>query len=120
VNATKKATSKVLTIWTEAYRPFRMGGDVRQPVATEIEVGETISAGFGISLYEITSPHGTTHIIESKSGALVGTNLRQVMTDVRNGGEDVMREQIKRAKKRRGEAELLPSEEFWRLIANNS
>jgi len=105
-----------LTIWTEAYRPFIMGGDVNAPIATEVEVDEPVDVGHGIQVYEITSPSGQTHIAEATTGAFVGTSLKQVKADVLMGDPKVMKKQIKDAMERFKRADHLSPEKFWSMF----
>ena len=109
-----------MRIWTEAYRPFVMGGDVNSPIATEVDATLPLDAGKGICVCVIESPHGTTHIAEMSTGALVGTDLAQVRSDIAAADPDVMAEQLEYAKERATEADPLDSEEFWDLIAKSS
>ena len=100
-------------IWTEAYRPFMMGGDVNQPIGTMVELDTPIDLGKGAVVHVVASPNGTIHIVESKTGAFVGTSLAQVKKDIKEADEDVIKQQIKDSRKRRKEVEVMSNEDFW-------
>lgn len=103
-------------IWTEAYTPFIMGGDVNAPISTEIEVGDPVDVGRGVQVYLIASPDGETHVAESITGALVGTSIKKVKEDVAEGDIEIMKQQIEAAKERVKEARLFSNEEFWSMF----
>lgn len=105
-----------MKIWTEAYRPFLMDGDVNAPISTEVEVGQRYHVGGGFYAYEVESPDGNTHVVESESGAFIGTSILDVVCDIAEGDPEVMAEQIEAAKKRAQEAEPLSNEKFWSMF----
>jgi hypothetical protein len=41
-----------MLIWTTAYRPFIMGGNVNAPIGIKVEVGEKIHVGKGLGTVE--------------------------------------------------------------------
>lgn len=105
-----------LTIWTKAYRPFIMGGNVKAPIATEVEVGEPFDIGSDFRAYLVTSPKGSTYVVEATTGAFVGSDIEQVKKDVAAGDPEVMRQQIVEAQKQFEGATHLTPEEFWRMF----
>lgn len=108
-----------LRIWTEAYRPFVMGGDVHAPVATEVEVGAPVTVS-GVDLYVVPSPlTGETHVAEGSTGALVGTSLKEVMADIAAADPRVMADQLKEAAVRAREADAVSPKSFWKLLNAN-
>ena len=106
-----------MRIWTEAYRPFLFGGDVNGPVATEVEATLPLHAGKGVDVCVIHSPYGTTHIAEMSTGALVGTDLVQVRSDIAAADKTVLLGQIDAALRRAKKARQIPAREFWNMIA---
>ena len=100
-------------IWTAAYTPFMMGGDVHSPISTEIEIGESFDIGKEMRAYLVVSPSGKTHIAEAETGGFVGTDIEQVKKDVKNAKQEVVEEQIEWAKKEVKKAIRLDNEEFW-------
>lgn len=101
-------------IWTEAYSPFIMGGDVNAPICTEVEAGEPIDVGRGIQAYVIASPRtGKVHIAESTTGAFVGSSIEQVRQDVESADPEVIKQQLASAAERVKHARPLSPEEFW-------
>lgn len=108
-----------LTIWTEAYRPFLMGGDCNAPISTEVDtVDPPIDLGHGIEVYVITSPSGTCHIVEATTGALIGTDIDSVRRDVESADTEVMQRQIAEASERKIKANPVNEDQFWRLLEN--
>ena len=105
-----------MLIWTEAYRPFLMGGDVNAPISTEVEVGEPIDVGSGIRVYLIVAPNGSEYVAESISGAFVGIDVEEVKRHVADGDPEVMTRQIEAAKKRVQKATPLDPEDFWSML----
>lgn len=117
MSITKEPTSKMIRVWTKAYRPFILGGDVHTPIATEVESGEPYQLEHGIVVYLVKNPlTGQTHVVESHTGAFVGTSLEQVRDDVATADEKVMKDQLKEAEKLAQKAENMPPERFWKMF----
>jgi len=103
-----------ILMWTAAYRPFRMGGNVNQPVGIEVTVGEPIPLDHGISVYVVVTPDGRKAIVEAMSGGIVGTSLEQVKRDIEDADPAMMRDQIVRACEQRKEVDILDDpDEFY-------
>jgi hypothetical protein len=106
-----------LLIWTEAYRPFLMGGDVHAPVATEIEVDQPpIDIGGGVQVYVLAAPNGKTYVAEASTGGFVGTDLEGVKRDLDTADPEVVRKQLEEGLRRREQATRLAPEEFWGML----
>ena len=105
-----------ITVWTEAYSPWIMGGDVHAPISTKLEVGEPVDLGKGFRAYVVDAPNGDTYIAESETGAFVGNDLGQVKQDVEEAAPAVMRQQIAEAKQRAKKARPLTPERFWGMF----
>jgi len=107
-----------LVIWTRAYRPFTMGGDVNRPIATEVAVGKpiTLVRGRPQQVYVVLSPNGHEHVAEAATGALVGTSLAEVLQDYKEADDVVVQGQLADAAAEAKRAELLSPDEFWRLF----
>lgn len=101
-------------IWTEAYRPWIMGGDVHQPVGTEVGECEYVTVE-GIALLIVTAPDGRTAICDEASGAIVGSNLNEVASHIEDGDPGVMQKQLADARKRRECVDVLEEDTFWGL-----
>lgn len=102
-----------MLVWTEAYTPFIMGGDVNAPIATEVETGEPIHLDHGITVYLVPSPKGEIYIAESTTGAFVGTSLEEVKKDIATADPQEMQQQLAKAKERVKKATILDKEKFW-------
>ncbi len=105
-----------MKIWTEAYRPFIMGGDVNAPIYCNVPVEGPIDVGKGYKVFVATSPNGRTFIAESITGAVVGISLKEVCTDIRLADDLIMKKQITEAKERVLSAYLITPDEFWGLL----
>lgn len=105
-----------LTIWTRAYRPFIMGGDVNGPIATEVEVGEPFDLGHGIQAHLVVSPSGKTYVAEATTGAFVGNDIDQVKADVSSADPEIMKDQLDAAKRELKKVDHLSNENFWSMF----
>lgn len=103
-----------IIIWTNAYSPWIMGGNVNAPIGVKAEVGEPIKTPKGFKLYEIMSPNRKiTVIAEATTGAIVGNSVEQVKEDIRIGDRKIMRNQIKEAEKKLKTVRVVSEQEFW-------
>jgi hypothetical protein len=105
-----------MKIWTEAYRPWILGGNCRAPVSCDVPVDGPFELGKGYIGYIATSPNGRKFVIESETGALIGSSLDGVREDIRSGDETVMKQQIEHAKRRALETDSISVELFWKLL----
>lgn len=101
-----------MRVWTEAYSPFIMGGDVRAPIGAEVEAGEPINLG-GVSVCVVHSPAGRTFIAEASTGAFVGTSLGMVKKDLSAADPTVIKKQLKDAAERAKKVRWLDTDKFW-------
>lgn len=101
-------------IWTEAYTPFIMGGNVNAPICTEVEVGDPVEIGRGMFAYVVASPiNGCIYVAESTTGAFVGSSIEEVRKDVESADVHVIKKQLKEASERVKQARHLSTEHFW-------
>jgi hypothetical protein len=103
----------MMKIWTRAYHPFIMGGDVNAPSACEVEVSGPYDIGRGMQAYLAVSPNGKTFVAESVTGAIVGPTLDQVREDVRTADPEIIEQQMEYALKEVKKAYTLSQQEFW-------
>ena len=108
-----------MEIYTATYNPFIMGGDVHQFIKTEVPVGEPQDLGKGYSAYLVTAPNGTAYIVEARTGALLGTDLSQVLEDVAQADTAIMEDQLSKSKLDFEKARLIQPAEFWRKLKAN-
>jgi hypothetical protein len=71
-----------MKIWTRAYRPFLMGGNVNAPIICDVPVSGPFDIGGGQQGYLAVSPKGHTFVAESVTGAIVGSTIKDVKTDI--------------------------------------
>ena len=108
-----------MEIYTATYNPFILGGDVHQFIKTDVPVGEPQDLGKGYSAYLVTAPNGTVYVVEATTGALLGTNLSQVLEDVAQGAPAMMEDQLSKSKLDFEKARLIQPDEFWRKLKAN-
>lgn len=109
-------------IFTTAYQPFIMGGDVHQPIGTVIGSYERKDIGKGYTgMLVRNSERGLWHVALRGCGAIIGTSpekeevLRQVREDVEAGEREVMEDQMEKGRKVREECRILNDQrEFFR------
>ncbi len=103
--------------WMPRYRPFIMGGDVHQGIKMELDIVDTLEIGRGYRAHVVKAPNGASFYIEADCGAVLGNDLMMILSDVKEGGEDVMRQQIDAGKVQRDRAEKTTNApEFWSYI----
>lgn len=107
--------TKKITIWTRAYRPFIMGGNVNAPIRIEAE-GTAVNLGRGFNGFSVPTPAGGEVIVDAASGGIVGTSLEQVRSDVAQGDLRIMRKQIADAVEDAKKAEPVEASEFWTMF----
>lgn len=98
-------------IYTLEYLAFVMGGDVWQPVSTDVEHHGEYELGKGYKGHLIYAPSGRTYVAESRSGALVGPSIHDVRLDM-----SLMEKQVTKAIKQSKQARKVTAKEFWRLL----
>lgn len=109
---------ETMIVWTESYRPFVMGGKTHVPIGTELtkkQLGRKCKLGKGFFGYVVSSPvTGNTHVIESTTGAFVGTNLAEVRAAIAECTDiEIMKVQIAEGLERKLKVELMKPKEFW-------
>lgn len=108
-----EATS-IRMVWTEARRPFVMGGKVNYVLGAKVPVLGPFDLGKGYSGYLALHPKTeATHVVESETGAFVGLSLEEVRADIAEADEEVMKQQIAAARERVKEIELVNPDKFW-------
>ena len=112
--------TKQVRVFTAAYRPFLMGGDVAGPVGTDVVPEATHDIGQGLSVYEITAPTGHKHFAETTTGAFVGTDLEVIRSDLAQASPEVVQLQLEHAQQQADKIDVLPAEEFWSLFQRES
>jgi len=110
------AKKQIMRIWTEAYRPFIMGGDCNAPIVCAVPVDGPFDLGAGQQGFLAVSPSGRTFVAEGVTGAIVGSTIEGVRRDVEMADRTVMEEQIASAEKRVLQATPVSRDEFWRLL----
>lgn len=107
-----------MIIWTRAYRPFIMGGNCNGHIGIEIICGEQVPLGKGYFGYIVASPlTGDTYVVEAETGAIVGSSIADVRSDIAAGADDTMAQQMVQARKLRTTVSVIPADEFWRLMS---
>lgn len=101
-------------IWTKAYSPFIMGGDVHAPIGAVV-------ACMPVPLHKdfkgllATNPNGTEIIAERSTGAIIGKSIKQVNKDIDACNDiNIMKQQIEDAKKLVKRVRIVSPDEFWK------
>ena len=105
-----------IKVWTKDYRPFIMGGDCHQPMACEVKATGPFPLGKGYKGYLIFSPRGKTFVVESKTGALVGSTIDEVKNDIKNAKPEFIKNQIKEAVIQSKKARKVEESYFWEKL----
>lgn len=83
-------------------------------ISAEVEVTGPYPLGKGFSAYIAKSPvDGSTHVVEAKSGAFIGSTLAQVRNDVKSGTVKEMKAQVEEAILESNHTERITAEDFW-------
>ena len=112
----KTPTSKV-QVYTLAYFPFTMGGNVWQPIACVVDATGPYAIGRGYRAYVVTAPNGETFVAEAETGAFVGPSLKQVRREVRAGDPAEMDRKIAKSRTDAANARAISADEFWRKLS---
>ena len=109
----------LLEIWTQAYRPFSLGG-VHSPIKiTTLIDQDPVELGKGFAGYVIFSPVNRKHfIVEARSGGIVGDDLKMVRADVKSAPKHIMEKQVLEAIEQRKQAREVSSNEFWSSLGD--
>lgn len=112
-----------MKIYTHKYEPFMMGGNLRRPIATEIEDYEKVNLGKGYFGILIKNPEQEKwHMCLEGCGAMIGTDddkqtlVTNIITDMATGDEEVMKEQFAKALNELKNAEVMENERFFRMF----
>lgn len=105
--------TRVMTIWTIGNRPFVMGGSVEYPMGTKTKCVGAYHVGKGYNVFIANGPAGQVAVVESKSGAVVGSSIDQVRQDVATGDPALMKQQVRAALEQVNKVELIPESEWW-------
>lgn len=105
-----------IKVFTLAYQPFRLGGDLHTPISCEVEVTGPYKLGLGYEGYLVTAPNGSTFVAESTTGAFVGPTIREVRQDIEAGDPKLMKAQVKSAKGLAARAEPTSANRFWSML----
>jgi hypothetical protein len=92
-----------------------MGGNVNQPIATEVDCSEEFDLGKGFKGVIAVSPNGKTYVVETTSGGIVGNSVDDVKADIASASNDLA-EQVKGEIERGKTADLVKPDEFWKMM----
>lgn len=106
-----------MRIWTRAYRPFILGGDVHAPVCCDIEpLTANVDLGKGYKGAVFLAPSGKIFVAEMITGGIVGDSVKDVMADIAQGDDEIIAQQIKDNLEIGKTAEPVTSVEFWHYL----
>lgn len=105
---------KSVRVWRPNYAPFILGGDVNQPVCTNLVPDEVLNLGKGVRVGVFNHPRGGRVVFEMSSGGVVGQNVNTVRNDFETGATRVIRQQILDAVEQGKKARMVDIEEFFK------
>ena len=112
----KKFIIKV--IWTRAYNPFVFGGSTEQIIGTRITVDPSKDLHFSsrVRIHEVLSPKNTKFYVESRSGGLLGTDLKMIREDLKAAHPTFLKKQLKEQTAAGKRAKIVEPSEFWSRV----
>lgn len=103
-------------IWTMGHFPFLMGGEVNQPITTEVDFIEEKDLGKGIKAFSFKTVKGTLKIAESRTGGIVADSFEQLIEQIKDSTKKELNDQLDRAQLVVDKAtKHLSNEEFFKL-----
>ena len=111
---------KDVDVWTAAYTPFIMGGDVNAPILTTVPAAGPFDLGRGFKGYLVTAPSGKTFVAEATTGAFVGPTIESVKKDIAKCTDIMlMKMQVSEAAELKKKARRVAPERFWTGLKAN-
>lgn len=114
----KKKGEEERLIWTRAYSPFIMGGDVNAPIGTKMKCSVIFfeKSINGVNKLLVAESPDTKRIVvaEYTTGAIVGNDVTVVMEDIKQSSRKIIKEQIEDANKLLKKVHTVSFDEFWR------
>jgi hypothetical protein len=107
---------KTMRVWTRAYRPFIMGGDVNRHICTDVQVQGPIELGRGYKAWVLVKPTGGCLYVEEVTKALIGDDLEMIKNDVAAADVQVMDKQLSDESRNGKTASYVSPDEFFRLL----
>jgi len=108
-----------MKVWTKAYRPFIMGGNVNADVVADIQLNGQINVG-GTGLVMIQAPNGDLIWVCATTGGLLGEDLDSIRKDLAESNALVLAQQMIDMKDRGEKADPVTTEEFWKLLGKTA
>jgi len=116
----KKKTELVMMkkiVWTIGggmrWGIMRFGGSSTN-ISAEVDVTGPFKLGKGFIGYLAISPvDGSTHVVEAKSGAFVGSSIEEVRKDIKSGTVENMKAQVEKAVNESKYTTRITAEDFW-------
>ena len=99
-------------IWTRLHLPFRMGGDVNEPVCTNVPVSERKNLG-GFEFFSFLTPKGSTFVCEAQTGGIVAGSFDELKENMQGCTQELLQEQINSSRHLGEQAREMSSEEFF-------
>lgn len=106
-----------MKVWTRAYRPFILGGDVHAPICCDLEPATNqFDLGKGFVGVIVVSPMGKKFVVELQSGGIVGNSIMAVRKDIESSDKETIDIQVEQMAEVGKTAIVVSEPEFWRNL----
>lgn len=96
--------------------PFTMGGNVWQPIFTDVKVIEEQNCGKGFTFFSFKTPRGTIKVCESTTGAILGDSFSEMRSSIKEATKKRLTKQIEEGRKQMlTDRHDLNNEEFFKM-----
>lgn len=100
-------------IWTILFSPFTMGGNVNQPISTEVEVLE-IKTIRSFKFFSFITPKGSIRICDGVTGGIIAQSWEELKANMKGATSKVLNEQIAQAREVAKDCREVSNEEFFK------
>ena len=102
-----------MVIWTDFKHPFVVGG--YRALGCRIRISNSSILMNNTKIYGTLTPSGKTVYVEATSGAIVGTNITDIINNVEEVDMEVIEEQILAARAQVAGIKVIDADRFWKV-----
>jgi hypothetical protein len=99
-------------IWTVAYRPFIMGGNVNEAISTEVTIIERRMIN-GFNFFTFKTPRGSIKVCDAQTGGVIADSFEELEKNIEGLSKEFLQSQIDGAKERFPNMREMTNEEFF-------